>query len=310
MTTTSTPDQPHHRRRQRHTAARRAPRRRRPPAADPRRRRGRRHARRAGREPRRNRLRGRHLRPARHRHVRPRGLARRRCRPARRRRRGPHRRPRLDHPTVVGVSSGGVVALDLAARHPDLVGPVVAWEPPRPGTSPAAPRRPRRSWHRSTPTSPCIPTTSSAPKPSCCRPYSASPSPSTTPPSPTARANAEPFVRDEPAITTTALDEHALATADVTIAIGSAPNQLIATAVDVLTRTTGHAAVHVEADHEVYLDRPGRPHKHRHRHPMRTQNRLQAADACAPSGCLRSRRGCRASVASCASPWSGPASAD
>ncbi len=31
--------------------------------------------------------------------------------------------------TVVGFSSGGVVALALAERHPDLVGQVIAWEP-------------------------------------------------------------------------------------------------------------------------------------------------------------------------------------
>jgi pimeloyl-ACP methyl ester carboxylesterase len=32
--------------------------------------------------------------------------------------------------TVVGFSSGGVVALALAARHPDVVEHVIAWEPP------------------------------------------------------------------------------------------------------------------------------------------------------------------------------------
>jgi pimeloyl-ACP methyl ester carboxylesterase len=32
--------------------------------------------------------------------------------------------------TVLGFSSGGLVALALAARHPDLVSAVIAWEPP------------------------------------------------------------------------------------------------------------------------------------------------------------------------------------
>jgi pimeloyl-ACP methyl ester carboxylesterase len=32
--------------------------------------------------------------------------------------------------TVLGFSSGGIVALALAARHPDVVAEVIAWEPP------------------------------------------------------------------------------------------------------------------------------------------------------------------------------------
>ena len=71
-----------------------------------------------------------------------------------------------------------------------------------------------------------------------------------------ARANAEPFVRDEPAITLADLDLDALADADVTIAVGSAPNDLIAAAVDVLTSALDRPAVRVDADHEVYLADP------------------------------------------------------
>ena len=71
-----------------------------------------------------------------------------------------------------------------------------------------------------------------------------------------ARANAEPFIRDEPDITSAALDEAAVRGADVTIGVGSAPNELVAAAVDVLAGWTGHPPVQVAADHEVYLADP------------------------------------------------------
>jgi hypothetical protein len=47
-----------------------------------------------------------------------------------------------------------------------------------------------------------------------------------------------------------------LADADVTIALGSAPNDLIAAAANVLTSALGRPAVLVEAHHEVYLTDP------------------------------------------------------
>ena len=68
-----------------------------------------------------------------------------------------------------------------------------------------------------------------------------------------ARANAEPFIRDEPDITTASLDEQALVGADVTIGVGSAPNELIAAAVDMLTGWTGRPPLRADAEHEVYL---------------------------------------------------------
>lgn len=38
--------------------------------------------------------------------------------------------------TVLGFSSGGVIAFALAARHPDVVGEAIAWEPPAVGVLP------------------------------------------------------------------------------------------------------------------------------------------------------------------------------
>ena len=48
------------------------------------------------------------------------------------------RRLGLEQVTVLGFSSGGVVALALAQRHPDVVGEVIAWEPAALGMLPDA----------------------------------------------------------------------------------------------------------------------------------------------------------------------------
>ena len=159
-------------------------------------------------------------------------------------------------PTVVGVSSGGVIALDLAARHPDRTGPVIAWEPPAAGNIPGgadattaimAPVDAHLAAH---------PGDFVGAQALLLASVLGAPVAVDDPAFAAARANAEPFVRDEPTITTTTLDEHALSTADVTIAAGSAPNELVAAAVDVLTSITGRPAVRVDADHEVYLTDP------------------------------------------------------
>jgi pimeloyl-ACP methyl ester carboxylesterase len=159
-------------------------------------------------------------------------------------------------PTVVGVSSGAVIALDLAARHPELVGRVVGWEPPAAGVVPGGSE---------------ITASIMAPVDAhlAARPGDfigaqaillaavlGAPVSVDDPAFAATRANAEPFVRDEPAITTTPLDAPALAAADITIGVGSSPNELIAAAVDVLAGWTGRAPVRVAADHEVYLIDP------------------------------------------------------
>ena len=72
-----------------------------------------------------------------------------------------------------------------------------------------------------------------------------------------ARANAEPYRprraghhRSHRSAPTTS------PTADITIAVGSAPNDLIAAAGDVPLAWTGRDPVRVDADHEVYLTDP------------------------------------------------------
>ena len=70
------------------------------------------------------------------------------------------------------------------------------------------------------------------------------------------RVNAEPFVRDEPAIAAAVLDRAALARADITVAVGSSPNDVVAAAVDVLVEWTERSPIRVDTEHEVYLTDP------------------------------------------------------
>ncbi len=161
-----------------------------------------------------------------------------------------------DDPTVVGVSSGGVIALDLVARHPDAVGPVVAWEPPAAGAIPGgaeasaaimAPVDAHLAVH---------PGDFVGAQAVLLSAVIGAPVAVDDPAFAAARANAEPFIRDEPTIASSALDEAALGGADVTIGVGSAPNDLVAAAADVLAGWTGRPPVRVDADHEVYLADP------------------------------------------------------
>jgi pimeloyl-ACP methyl ester carboxylesterase len=161
-----------------------------------------------------------------------------------------------DDPTVVGVSSGGVIALELAASHPDAVGRVVAWEPPAAGVIPGgveasaaimAPVEAHLAEH---------PGDFIGAQAVLLTAVIGAPVSVGDPAFAAARANAEPFVRDEPAIPNAALDEAAIRKADVTIAVGSAPNELVAAAVEVLAGWIGGPPVRVDADHEVYLTDP------------------------------------------------------
>ncbi len=158
--------------------------------------------------------------------------------------------------TVLGVSSGAVIALDLAARHPAAVRRTIAWEPPAAGVVPGgdtitaelmAPVDAHLLDH---------PDDFVGAQAILLSAIAGFPVSVDDPSFETARANAEPFVRDEPAITLAALDLDALADRDVTIAVGSAPNDLIAAAADILTSTLGQPALTIDAEHEVYLADP------------------------------------------------------
>jgi pimeloyl-ACP methyl ester carboxylesterase len=159
--------------------------------------------------------------------------------------------------TVLGVSSGGVVALALAARHPEAVARVIAWEPPASGVLPGAAAindaimAPVEAHLRAHPGDYVgaqallltmildIPVSPDAPE------FAA------------ARANAEPMIRDEPAITLRPFTADELTAVPVTIAVGTEPNELIRAATAVLGELTGSAPEVVEGvGHEVYLSDP------------------------------------------------------
>jgi pimeloyl-ACP methyl ester carboxylesterase len=158
---------------------------------------------------------------------------------------------------VVGVSSGGVIALELAARHPGSVTRTIAWEPPAAGVVPGgdvmtaeimAPIEAHLTAH---------PDDFVGAQAILLSAVLGFPVTVDDPAFATARENAEPFIRDEPTITLADLDLAALADQDVTIAVGDGPNDLVAAAAGVLVAALGEPAVTVTADHEVYLSDPG-----------------------------------------------------
>jgi pimeloyl-ACP methyl ester carboxylesterase len=159
-------------------------------------------------------------------------------------------------PIVVGVSSGAVIALELASRHPGAVGPVIAWEPPAVGIIPdgaetAAALMAPVDAHLSARPDDFVGAQALLLSSVLGYPVGVD-----DPAFADARANAEPFVRDEPVITTAPLHRGLLAAADITIAVGSTPNDVVAATVDILSDWTGRPPVRVDADHEVYLTDP------------------------------------------------------
>jgi pimeloyl-ACP methyl ester carboxylesterase len=154
---------------------------------------------------------------------------------------------------VVGVSSGGVIALDLAARHPERLAHVIAWEPPAAGILPGGadaaaaimePVNAHLAGH---------PGDYVGAQALLLTAIVGFPVTFDDPAFATARVNAEPMIRDEPTITLADLPPAAV---EVTIGIGSEPNDLVRAAVAELGRRLERPPAMVDGPHEVYLSDP------------------------------------------------------
>jgi pimeloyl-ACP methyl ester carboxylesterase len=161
--------------------------------------------------------------------------------------------------TVVGFSSGGLVALELAARHTDLVDRVVAWEPPAVAVLPdgleihAATMAPVRAhlaehpddWQGAYLVMLGVISNGAADLDS--------------PAVKRSIVNAEAIVRDDgPLITRRRFTRGELPAGKVTIAVGEHPDPVHLAIAEALADIVGTPYVRVPDadDHEIYLSRP------------------------------------------------------
>jgi pimeloyl-ACP methyl ester carboxylesterase len=157
---------------------------------------------------------------------------------------------------VVGVSSGGVVALAVAARHPEAVDRVVAWEPPALGVLPGAAETNDQIMAPIEAHLAAHPGDYVGAQALLLTAILGFPVAVDDPAFAAARANAEPMIRDEPTIAVRPFAAGELAGLPITVAVGSAPNEIVAAAAGALTEQTGSRPVTVDGDHEIYLTDP------------------------------------------------------
>jgi pimeloyl-ACP methyl ester carboxylesterase len=158
--------------------------------------------------------------------------------------------------SVLGVSSGGVVALALAARHPGTVDRVIAWEPPALGVIPGAEAMNAEIMAPVNAHLAAHPGDYVGAQAVLLTAILGFPVTVDDPAFAATRANAEPMIRDEPTITLRTFTPDELAGAPITIAVGSAPNDVVAAAAEQLSAQTHSDPVAVDGDHEVYLSDP------------------------------------------------------
>ncbi len=166
---------------------------------------------------------------------------------------------------VLGLSSGGVVALALAARHPDVVDRVIAWEPPAVRVLDAGEAISQQMMAPADAHLASHPGDFAGAQAALLTAILGFPVAVDDPAFAAARAHPEPMVRDDPTITLRRFGPDDLAGVDVTIAVGTEAIGPIAvgteaigliTAVERLTAATGLPPVVVDADNEVHLSDP------------------------------------------------------
>lgn len=163
---------------------------------------------------------------------------------------------RIDQATVLGVSNGGVIALDVAARHPERVTQVIAWEPPAVGVVPGGEAINAEIMAPVNAHLAAYPDDFVGAQAILLSTIVGFPVTADDPAFAAARANAEPMIRDEPTITLERFTADDLAGVSVTVAVGRTPIDLITAATEQITAWTGTPLVRLDADHEVYLSDP------------------------------------------------------
>jgi pimeloyl-ACP methyl ester carboxylesterase len=158
--------------------------------------------------------------------------------------------------TIVGVSSGGVLALSVAARHPEVVHRAIAWEPPAASVVPGGAEFSAELMRPINEHLVAHPGDFVGAQAILLSFVLGFPVRVDDPAFAEARTNAEPMVRDDPTITLASFTEADFRDVDVTLAVGSAPNELIAAALPELARLTGSEPVAVEGEHQIYLTDP------------------------------------------------------
>jgi pimeloyl-ACP methyl ester carboxylesterase len=165
---------------------------------------------------------------------------------------------RINRAIVLGLSSGAVIALALAVRHPQLVRRVIAWEPPAVGALPdgaaindaiMAPINDYLAEH---------PADYQGAHAVLLSRILGIPVAVDDPAFGSAWANSEPMIRDEPTIVTHGFTAAEISGTPLAVVLGSDPQDVIAQAAKQLSQWTGGMVVSVTGDHLVYLSDPAR----------------------------------------------------